>query len=219
MSRRVSRRYSWSEIQTLARDLRALLLDADLESHPVQPQSSSETAPESPPPPHERSGVSVESATPRERSSDASRHSSRVARVERLRADLGENLLQVERVHESQDSAPRPVFDPVSFKEAWRAQRIAQERSAHRSPLDAPSSHEERSAQALIQTQPSALTQTQPPVSTPLRRSSERSDTSPWDLLRDHFLELRRRRMEREALARGEDESQGHEVDVDSPKH
>lgn len=162
MTQRISRRYTWSEIQELARDVRATI------------RSSSQTA--------------------------LTREEPRVARVERIRAHLGEELL--ERTASPQSSPPE---DPTAVPNVERAEPKRLLGASQSPDLKAFKEAWSRSVgTAPAQpSQPPASNPVHEPVSIstsahPAKLGHPTSAPSPWDLLRDHFIEQRRLRIARE---------------------
>ena len=167
MGRRVSRLYAWHEIQELARDLQALYHEKSEETQQadVHLEEQITTAPQS-----------------------SEEHHSRIVRVEQIR--LERQRARLERREEVQSKTSRTLnFNAQDFKLAWKNRQ--KKVSAF---VDTSSNRPDQSAQDHtryhpVSTQPQSLHQIS---KTQCNHHVHAPTSSPWELLRDHFLEQHR---------------------------
>ena len=186
MGYRVSRRYSWREIQELARDLQTLCKEVtqhdDVSDEYDVAQSSSSIS-------NARHSVSESRIIRVERM----RTERERVRSERARSDVRETPLVSQTIKSHKLS-----FNPQEFKAAWSAK---QQRNSYPTFTEAeqdPSSSDLSSdAQILEDSFHSAS------HSASINQSQSDQSTSPWELLKDHFLAqhrlYKRHQEEREA--------------------
>ena len=195
MGYRASRLYSWREVQELARELQSMhrASHVDLKAYKH----------------HQREVVDQSMSTSiadEDKLYEASQ--SRIVRVERLKAEQALKMLE----RPGNDKAPKRYtpthsFNPQAFKAAWRA---GQQEANHHSSLH------EVSVLSTNQSEVPDLTPTQmiaphsaqvqgidkafnervatPPTTSqdPTRHRASGQPPSPWELLRDHFIEQHR---------------------------
>ena len=178
-------RYSWAEVRDLARALQVESRSRRALSEEAQNFRDWPAAEEP-------------AEDPVEDPIEELKQESRITRVERIREQRAQRHLSASRDHASDCTGRARVdFDSARFKEAWRASRSPDHRSqfgarvfthqdaAHQDATHhgahEMSSHDQRSE---AQHRSSSLT----PIRDP--------EPSGWDLLRDHFLAQRQRRLE-----------------------
>jgi hypothetical protein len=196
---RVSRRYSWREIQELARDLQTLCKEVTQQNNIPDEYDVAQS--------------SSSMSDPRHSGSN-----SRIIRVERMRTER--ERVRSERASSEIRETPlasqtikshKLSFNPQEFKAAWSAkqQRASYPPLTEAEPHPSPSY---LSSDAQILEESSHSGSTSGSRSASINQSHLDQPTSPWELLKDHFLAQHRlhkkHQEEREAV-----EDIDHKVD------